>query len=98
MHLITKGQVDVMIADRKIRVASVGTGAILGEAGFLVGVQRAADAVALNKVTTQKLSYERFQALSLQHPEISQRVLQNLCFELVNRLRSLHMQIERERH
>jgi sulfate permease, SulP family len=98
MHLITKGQVDVMIADRKIRVASVGTGAILGEAGFLVGVQRAADAVALDSVTTHKLSYERFQTLSLLHPELSQRVLQNLCFELVNRLRSLHMQIERERH
>lgn len=98
MHLITQGRVNVTIGDGKIRVASVCAGAILGEVGFLVeGIQRAADAVALDRVTTHMLSYERFQALSLEHPEISQRILQNLCFELINRLRSLHMQIERER-
>lgn len=98
MHLITQGRVDVTIGEGKIRVASVCAGAILGEVGFLVeGIQRAADAIALDQVTTQMLSYERFQALSLDHPEISQKILQNLGYELVNRLRSLHMQIERER-
>jgi sulfate permease, SulP family len=97
VHLIVQGRVDVLIGNGKIRVASVRAGAILGEANFLVGVRRAADAIALDRVTTQVLSYERVQELSTEHPEIARRLMMNLCMELVNRSRSLQMQIERER-
>jgi sulfate permease, SulP family len=97
LHLITQGRTDVMIADGKIRVASICVGAILGEMGFLDGTPRAADAVAVDHVTSHMLSHARFVALSQEHPAITQKVLQNLCTELANRLRSLHAQLARER-
>jgi sulfate permease, SulP family len=97
LHLIVQGRVDVLIGGGKIRAASVRAGAVLGEANFLVGVRRAADAIALDAVTTHVLSYERFQQLSVEHPDISQQLMLNLCTELVNRSRSLQMQVERER-
>jgi sulfate permease, SulP family len=97
LYLITQGRTDVMIADGSIRVASVCVGAILGEMGFLDGTPRAADVVAVDQVTSHRLSHARFTALSQAHPEITQKVLQNLCTELANRVRSLHAQLARER-
>jgi sulfate permease, SulP family len=97
LHLITQGRADVMIADGTIRVASVCTGAILGEMGFLDGSPRAATVVATEVMSSQVLSRERFDALSLHRPDITQKVLQNLCAELAKRLRSIHTQLTRER-
>ena len=98
LHLITQGRADVTIADGTIRVASVCAGAILGEMGFLDGTPRAADVVATEALESQVLSYARFVALSENHPEITQKVLQNLCTELAKRLRSMHAQLARELH
>jgi sulfate permease, SulP family len=97
LHLITQGRADVMIADGKIRVASVCKGAILGEMGFLDGSPRAATVIATEVMSSQVLSRERFDVLSVNRPDITQKVLQNLCAELAKRLRSIHTQLARER-
>ncbi len=97
LHLITQGRADVVIADGTIRVASVCAGAILGEMGFLDGSPRAATVVATEVMSSQVLSRERFDSLSLHRPDITQKVLQNLCAELAKRLRSIHTQLVRER-
>ena len=97
LHLITQGRADVVIADGTIRVASVCAGAILGEMGFLDGSPRAATVIATEAMSSQVLSRERFEALSVNRPDITQKVLQNLCAELAKRLRSIHTQLARER-
>ena len=97
LHLITEGRADVMIAAGKIRVASVCAGSILGEMGFLDGSPRAATVVATEVMSSQVLSRERFETLSMLRPDITQKVLQNLCAELAKRLRSIHTQLARER-
>ena len=97
LHLITQGRADVMIAAGKIRVASVCAGSILGEMAFLDGSPRAASVVVTEAMTSQVLSRERFEALSVNRPDITQKVLQNLCAELAKRLRSIHTQLARER-
>jgi len=97
LHLITQGRADVVIADGAIRVASVCAGAILGEMGFLDGSPRAATVIATEAVSSQVLNRERFEALSANRPDITQKVLQNLCTELAKRLRSIHTQLARER-
>jgi sulfate permease, SulP family len=96
LHLITQGRADVVIADGTIRVASVCAGSILGEMGFLDGSPRAATVVATEAMSSQVLSRERFEALSMNRPDITQKVLQNLCAELAKRLRSIHTQLARE--
>jgi sulfate permease, SulP family len=97
LHLITEGRADVMIAAGKIRVASVCAGSILGEMAFLDGSPRAASVVVTEAMSSQVLSRERFETLSLLRPDITQKVLQNLCAELAKRLRSIHTQLARER-
>ncbi len=97
LHLITEGHADVMIAAGKIRVASVCAGSILGEMGFLDGSPRTATVVATEVMSSQILSRERFETLSMLRPDITQKVLQNLCAELAKRLRSIHTQLARER-
>jgi sulfate permease, SulP family len=97
LHLITEGRADVMIASGKIRVASVCAGSILGEMAFLDGSPRAASVVVTEAMSSQVLSRERFETLSLLRPDITQKVLQNLCAELAKRLRSIHTQLARER-
>lgn len=97
LHVITQGRADVVIADGIIRVASVCAGAILGEMGFLDGSPRAATVIATEAVSSQVLNRERFEALSANRPDITQKVLQNLCTELAKRLRSIHTQLAQER-
>ena len=97
LHLITQGRADVVIAGGAIRVASVCAGSILGEMGFLDGSPRAATVVATEVMSSQVLSRERFETLSMLRPDITQKVLQNLCAELAKRLRSIHTQLARER-
>jgi anti-anti-sigma regulatory factor len=97
LHLIATGRADVMIQGGTIRLAGVSSGAVLGEMGFLDGTPRAADVVAAQPLVSHILSRDRFDALSLSHPEIAQRMLQNLCAELAGRLRALHVLISRER-
>ena len=97
LHLITQGRADVVIADGSIRVAGVCSGAILGEMGFLDGSPRAATVITTEAMSSQVLSRERFEALSVNRPDITQKVLQNLCAELAKRLRSIHTQLARER-
>ncbi|WP_151446580.1 SLC26A/SulP transporter family protein [Lacisediminimonas profundi] len=97
LHLIVQGRADVVIEEGAIRLAGVSAGAILGEMGFLDGTPRSATVQAVEPVHSQVLSRERFDALSRSHPEITQRVMQNLCTEMAIRLRSMHGLIARER-
>ena len=97
LHVIASGRADVLIQDGTIRLAGVNAGAILGEMGFLDGSPRAADVVAVEPLVSLTLSRESFDALSQQHPEVAQQILQILCKELASRLRFLHQLISRER-
>ena len=65
--------------------------------GFLDGSPRAATVIATEAVSSQVLNRERFEALSANRPDITQKVLQNLCTELAKRLRSIHTQLAQER-
>lgn len=97
LHLIAQGRADVMIQGGTIRLAGVSSGAILGEMGFLDGTPRAADVVAAEALVSHVLRREHFDALSITHPDVAQHILQNLCTEMANRLRSLHVLISRDR-
>lgn len=97
LHLIVSGSADVLIEGGAIRLAGVSAGAIVGEMCFLDGTPRAADVQATAPLVSLVLSRERFDALSQHHPEITQRMLQNLCTELASRLRALHGLIAHER-
>ena len=97
LHVIASGRADVLIQGGTIRLAGVDAGAILGEMGFLDGSPRAADVVAVEPLVSLTLSRESFDALSQQHPEVAQQILQILCKELASRLRFLHQLISRER-
>jgi SulP family sulfate permease len=97
LHVIASGRADVLIQGGTIRLAGVNAGAIVGEMGFLDASPRAADVVAVEPLVSLALSRESFDALSQQHPEVAQQILQILCTELANRLRFLHQLISRER-
>ncbi len=95
--VLAQGSANVVIGNGSIRVAGMSAGAIVGEMGFLDGSPRAADVFAAEPLLAHVLQRERFDALSLSHPEIAQQMLQNLCVELASRLRSLHKLLARER-
>ncbi len=97
LHVIVSGRADVLIQGGTIRLAGVNAGAIFGEMGFLDASPRAADVVAVEPLVSLSMSRENFEALSQQHPEVAQQILQSLCKELANRLRFLHQLISRER-
>lgn len=97
LHVIASGRADILIQGGAIRLAGVNSGTIVGEMGFLDGTPRAAHVVAVEPLVSHVLSRERFEALSEQHPEVAQHILEVLCKELANRLRSLHQLIARER-
>ncbi|MFM2083374.1 MAG: hypothetical protein RLY95_192 [Pseudomonadota bacterium] len=97
LFIITQGRADVMLAGGTVRVASMMTGAIVGEMGFLDGTPRAADVMARDEMICQVLTRERFDVLAKAHPDITQQVLQNLCAELATRLRSIHSLLVQDR-
>jgi len=61
LYLIEEGRVDILVNQdgETVSVATLGQGEIIGEMGFLMGLRRSADVVALENATIRFIEPER---------------------------------------
>jgi CRP/FNR family transcriptional regulator, cyclic AMP receptor protein len=93
MHLVVDGRVRLSVLSADGRVLSfghAGRGDIFGEIATLDGQARTADATALTRVTTARLSRSSLKRLMDGKPQLAQAVIALLC----RRLRATSEQVE----
>ena len=93
LHLVVEGRVRLSVLSAEGRVLSfshAGRGDIFGEIATLDGQARTADATALTRVTTARLSRSSLKRLMDNKPQLAQAVIALLC----SRLRATSEQIE----
>jgi SulP family sulfate permease len=90
LMLIRRGVVRVTLPIRKKQVHHVGTferGSFIGELGFLTGVPRTADAVAVTDTDLYVLPRASFDALAQEHRVAALQLIEGIAHSLAMRLR-----------
>lgn len=96
LFFLARGAVSVLIGGGEHparRLATFSAGMFFGEMAILDRALRSARVVADTEVDCDLLNVEDFNHLSHEHPDIKITVLQNLAFELCQRLRKANRQI-----
>jgi CRP-like cAMP-binding protein len=89
LYVVLAGQVDVRCCDRwgdEQTLATLETGAMLGEIALLTDEPRAATAVTVADTTVLRLTHETFMAVLKQGGSAGQQILYNLACGLASRL------------
>jgi CRP/FNR family transcriptional regulator, cyclic AMP receptor protein len=92
LYLVLEGQLEVL-EDRGRRgyrrIASIGTGSVIGELAFFDGGARSALVRAATPAVLAELSPAEFDALALARPDLARRLLFDLGRILARRLRAV---------
>ena len=98
VYLLVKGSVSVRIrlsdSDRLKRLVSYSPGVMFGEMALLDGNPRSASVVADENTEVMKLSYDDFESLLREHPQVAAKLTQNIALVLAKRLRKLSDEIK----
>jgi SulP family sulfate permease len=98
VYLLVKGSVSVRIRlsdnDRLKRLVSYSPGVMFGEMALLDGNPRSASVVADENTEVMKLSYDDFESLLREHPQVAAKLTQNIALVLAKRLRKLSDEIK----
>ena len=90
MFFLARGRASVFVdssPQSRKRLATFSAGMVFGEMGVIDGAPRSATVVADTEVECDRLSADRYAALSREHPGIKIRLLENLALGLSRRLR-----------
>jgi CRP-like cAMP-binding protein/anti-anti-sigma regulatory factor len=91
MFLLRKGFADLSIqvpeSERRLRVSTASRGTVLGEISMLDGFPRSASAMAASPILAYELTYDDFQRLLDEEPEIGVHFLAGVSETLAKRLR-----------
>jgi CRP/FNR family cyclic AMP-dependent transcriptional regulator len=90
LYLILEGQLEVLAQHgrRYRRIASVGSGSVIGELSFFDGGARSAMVRAVTQAVLAELSPAEFEALAASNPVLARRLLFDLGRILAQRLRA----------
>ncbi len=97
LFVLRRGSVNILVAQGRLRVASVRAGATLGEMGFLDGTPRSATAVVAEDALVSVLRRAAVDDLLRTEPALAYRLMENLGVELSARLRSTNLQLASSR-
>ena len=96
--MLVKGSVSVRIRlsdnDRLKLLVSYSPGVMFGEMALLDGNPRSASVVAEENTEVMKLSYDDFESLLREHPQVAAKLTQNIALVLAKRLRKLSDEIK----
>jgi CRP/FNR family transcriptional regulator, cyclic AMP receptor protein len=90
LYLVLEGQLEVLAprGRRYRRIASVGTGSVIGELSFFDGGARSASVRAITDAVLAELSPAEFDSLAVASPGLARRLLLDLGRILAQRLRA----------
>ena len=97
LFVLRRGSVNVLVAQGRLRVASMRAGSTLGEMGFLDGTPRSATAVVAEDALVSVLRRAAVDDLVQSEPVLAHRLMENLGVELSARLRSTNLQLASSR-
>jgi CRP/FNR family cyclic AMP-dependent transcriptional regulator len=86
LYILAEGQLDVRI--KSTVVASLGPGMVVGEGTFFSGHQRSATVVATGPGVAWALAWEKFEAMSRQHPRLALDLCVGISAVLAVRMRA----------
>lgn len=98
---ITQGQASVQIMTAHatpLRVCGVRAGTTVGQIGFIDRQTRSACVLAETPVDAMQLSRGAFEALSVQHPALVQKILAQLSIDLATQLRAANLHTLAQAH
>jgi CRP-like cAMP-binding protein len=93
LYGIERGEVEILVAPESgdsVRVATLGPGAIFGEAALLTGKARTATIVALTECELVAVSRQAFQSVIKASPELSEKFSTLLAGRLEQLTQTLH--------
>jgi hypothetical protein len=85
--IVMRGQIDIRLEPGAQPVATIGSGAIIGEQAFLDGAPRTAIAVATQPSILLVVQRAAFSALVQAEPHLGMVVMRNIALEVSNKLR-----------
>lgn len=90
LSLVVHGRLSIELraAGGTLSLGEAGPGARVGELSLIRPAPAQADVVALRDTLLWELRHEEFETLRREHPRTASRLLQTLCLQLVDRLRS----------
>lgn len=86
LYILAEGELDVRI--KSTTVASVGAGSVVGEGTFFSGHERSATIVATSPGVAWALGWEKFEAMSKQHPRLALDLCLGMSAVLAARMRA----------
>ena len=81
-------QIYIPEINRHKRLITYGPGTLVGEMSFLDGSPRSATVLASEGAQALCLSYEEFQDLQKQQPDLASKLMKNIAKEMSQRLRT----------
>ena len=91
LYLLTRGSFSVKMnlphSGRNIRLSTYSAGSIFGELALLDGYVRSADVITEEESDLYRLSYENFDELRREHPQLVSKLLANMTLVVSHRLR-----------
>ena len=85
--IVMRGQIDIFLEENSKPVASIGSGAIIGEQAFLDGAARNAIGIAAQPSILLMVQRAAFNTLTLHEPQLGMVVMRNIAIEVSNKLR-----------
>jgi hypothetical protein len=86
-YIVMRGQIDVCLEENAAPVASIGSGAIIGEQAFLDGAPRNAMGIAAQPSILLVVQRPAFNTLVQSEPHLGMVVMRNIALEVSNKLR-----------
>jgi hypothetical protein len=86
-YVVMRGKIDVYLEDNGKPVASVSSGAIIGEQAFLDGASRNAFAIAAQPTILLVVQRPAFNVLVQSEPHLGMVIMRNVALEVSNKLR-----------
>ncbi len=97
IYFVRKGNIKIVLPineTKSYHLVTISRGSVFGEMAFIDKVKRSADAVSFGESHLFVLSRDRFDKLTLEHPEISGMFFERLALLMAQRLRQSNKELK----
>ena len=88
-----RGEVDILLEEKKQSLARLKSGQVFGELAFLDGAARTASAIAVQPTILLVMHRNAFNELIQSEPHLGMMVLRNIALDLSSKLRLTNHQV-----
>ncbi|MDP2387914.1 MAG: SLC26A/SulP transporter family protein [Bacteroidota bacterium] len=97
IYFVRKGNIKIVLpisATKTYHLVTISRGSVFGEMAFIDKVKRSADAISFGETNLFVLSRDRFDKLTIEHPEVAGMFFERLSLLLANRLRQSNKELK----